>query len=358
MTNYLMLVINPGNLSTKLALFLDDRQIHEQNIKHTVDDLLPFHDINDQLDFRKQLILDFLTTSKYSLDQIDVFIGRGGLVRSLPEGGTYLITPKMIEDLRNAINGKHASNLGAMLAYDLAKPYNRPSYICNPVSVDEMHDLARISGFKGMERKSFFHVLNQKAISIRHAKSIGRDYKDLNLIVCHMGSGISIGYHKHGRVLDVNNALGGDGPFSPERANTLPLFQVVDLCFSGKYSDKETLKKQLVSQGGLTSYLGTGDCQAIAKRIDAGDLEAKKYFEAMAYQIAKAIGSLYFIAHGEIDAILLTGGIAYNKMIVDMIRSYVDPIKPLVVYPGEDEMRALAEGVFRVLTHQDKSLVY
>jgi len=316
-----------------------------------------FPDLNDQLPFRKQIILDFITELGYTLEQIDIFVGRGGMMRPLKESGTYLVTKQMVDDLRRAEYVKHASNLGAMISYEFASAYGRSAYIVNPVCIDEMHDIARVSGLKEIPRTSVFHALNQKAIALRHAKAVGKDYHDLNLIVCHLGGGISVGWHHFGRVLDVNNALGGDGPFSPERVGQVPTYPLIDLCFSGKYS-KDQIKRMLVGDGGLVSYLGTSNGLVIQKRVEEGDEEAKFYLQAMAYQVAKEIGSLYFVAKGQIDAVLITGGLAYNKPLVDMLREYCEAMIPLTIYPGEDEMRALAEGALRVLTKQEKLLAY
>lgn len=355
--DYLLLVINPGSTSTKVALFNNDKLIQEQVLKHDADQLRHFHSIIDQKDFRKQMVIDFLEEHRYKLEHIDVFVGRGGMLKTLKNSGTYLVTKQMVEDLTVGTRGFHASNLGAIIAYELAENLNRPSYIVNPVSIDEMEDVARISGFNGIERTSIFHALNHKAIGKRHAKTVGRDYEDLNLIIAHLGGGISVAWHKKGRVVDVNNALGGDGPFSPERAGTTPTYPLVDLCFSGNYTIDQ-IKKKLAGQGGLVSYLGTSNGIEIKRRIENGDKEAEFYMQAMAYQVAKQIGAMYFIASGKIDAIILTGGLAYNSGFVDMIKAYVNPISPITVYPGEDEMRALAEGTLRVLTKQEKLQVY
>ena len=355
--DYLILVINPGSTSTKVAIFINDKLIQEHVLKHDVDALKQFPTVTFQKDFRKQIILDFLAEHRYSPENIDVFVGRGGMLKPLKNSGTYLVTKQMVDDLATARYGFHASNLGAMIAYELAEPLNRPAYIVNPVVIDEMEDIARVSGIAGVERVSIFHALNHKAIAKRHAKVIGREYEDLTMIVAHLGGGISVGLHDHGRVVDVNNALGGTGPFSPERAGTVPSYPLVDLCFSGRYTVGD-VKKMLAGQGGLVSYLGTSNGLEIKKRVEAGDEQAKFYLDAMAYQVVKEIGQLYFVAGGKVDAILLTGGLAYNPMFVDMIKSRINPIFPVTVYPGEDEMRALAEGTLRVLTKQEKLQVY
>ncbi len=355
--DYLLLIINPGSTSTKVAIFINDKLIQEQVLKHDVDDLKHFPTIIDQLSFRRDIIIDFLREHRYTVDNIDVFVGRGGLLKALKQGGTYRISENMLEDLRTCKYGSHASNLGALLAHELAKPLNRPAYIVNPVSVDEFDDIARVSGLKGIERTSVFHVLNQKAIARRYARGIGKKYENSTIIVAHLGGGISVGLHHNGRVIDVNNALGGDGPFSPERTGQLPTYPLIELCFSGKYT-KEQVKKMLVGNGGLVSYLGTSNGIEIDKRIKAGDKEAEFYFRAMAYNVVKEIGSLFFAASGKVDGIVITGGIAHNEMFIGFLKDYIAPIKPLAVFPGEDEMRALAEGALSVLSQDEKLLAY
>ncbi len=355
--DYLQLVINPGSTSTKVAIFLNDKLLQEQVLKHDVEELKLFPTIIDQTDFRKQIIIDFLHEHRYTVENIDIFVGRGGILKPLKHSGTYLVTENMLEDLRTCKYGAHASNLGAILAYELAKPLNRSAYIVDPVCVDEFDDISRISGLKGIDRTSVFHVLNQKAIARRHAKAIGKPYDSLSLIICHLGGGISVGYHHKGRVVDVNNALGGDGPFSPERTGTLPTYPLVDLCFSGKYT-KEQVKKMLVGHGGLVSYLGSANGIEIDKKIKSGDKEAEFYFKAMAYNVVKEIGGLYFVAGGKVDGILITGGLAYNDTFINFLKDYINPIHPITVYPGEDEMRALAEGAIRVLRQEEKLQAY
>ncbi len=355
--DYLQLVINPGSTSTKVAIFLNDKLIQESTLRHDVDELEQYGGIIEQLEFRRSVIMDFLVQHKYRLNQIDVFVGRGGMLKALKNGGAYLVTEDMLDDLRQCKYGAHASNLGALLASSFAKPLNRPAYIVDPVVIDEFEDISRVSGQKLIERRSIFHALNQKATAKRHARSMHKEYEDMNLIVCHLGGGISVGLHKKGRVIDVNNALGGDGPFSPERTGTIPTYPLVDICFSGDYT-KEEVKKLLVGGGGLVSYLGTNDGREVERRIAEGDEEAQFYFEAMGYNIVKEIGAMYFACKGQIDAVLLTGGMAYSKYLIDYLRGYLDKIVSVYVYPGEDEMRALAEGTLRVLRKEEKLQAY
>lgn len=355
--DYLILAINPGSTSTKVAIYYNNKLVKESTLRHNVDELDRFGGIIEQYDFRRQVILDFLNDHDYQLKDIDVFVGRGGMMKQLKNGGTYLVTKEMLRDLKSGEFGYHASNLGAILADGFASEFNRPAYIVNPVCIDEFEDIARISGQKLIQRRSLFHALNQKAIAMQYAKDIHRDYHDLNLIVCHLGGGISVGYHKLGRVVDCNNALGGDGPFSPERTGTIPTYPLVDLCFSGEYTKAE-IKKLLVGNGGLVSYLGTNDAREVEARIEAGDGDAKLHYDAMAYNVVKEIGALYFAAKGQVDGILITGGIAYSKYFINYLKEHIDPVLPIHVYPGEDEMRALAEGAMRVLLKEEKSQVY
>ena len=355
--DYLLLVINPGSTSTKVALFLNDKLIQETTLRHDVEKLEKFKSIVDQLEFRKQVILDFLIEHKYQLNQIDVFVGRGGMLKALRNGGAYLVTEKMLDDLRTCKYGSHASNLGALLAYSFAKPFNRPAYIVDPVVIDEFEEIARVSGQKLIERKSIFHALNQKATAKRHARAMGKIYEEMNLIVVHLGGGISVGLHRKGRVIDVNNALGGDGPFSPERTGTIPTYPLVDLCFSGDFT-KEEVKKLLVGQGGLVSYLGTNNGVEIEKRINEGDSEAQFYYEAMGYNVVKEVGAMYFACKGRVDAVLITGGLAHSNYFTDYLKVYIEKTVPVYIYPGEDEMRALAEGTLRVLRKEERLQAY
>jgi len=301
--------------------------------------------------------LEFLEKSGYSPNDFSAVVGRGGLIRPIPSG-TYEVDETMLEELRQAKYGEHASNLGAVLAYEIAKLAGVKAYIVDPVVVDEMWDVARISGHPEFERKSIFHALNQKAVARRAAAELGKRYEDVNLIVVHMGGGISIGAHMKGRVVDVNNALDGDGPFTPERSGTLPLTQLVDLCFSGKYT-KEWILKRIKGNGGLVAYLGTNSAVTVQERISKGDQQAELVYRAMAFKIAKWIGKMAAALKGEVDAIVLTGGIAYDqRYMVPWLKEYVSFIAPVLVYPGGDEERALALGVLRVLKGEEKSKSY
>ncbi|MCK9613177.1 MAG: butyrate kinase [Bacteroidales bacterium] len=336
-----ILTINPGSTSTKIAVYASSTQLFLKNIKHATEELEKFEKISDQYEYRKNIIVKELKLAKIDLQSIHIIVGRGGLVKPIPSG-IYEVNETMKNDLMAGGSRQHASNLGGLIADDLAKMIpGAKAYISDPVVVDELDDVARISGHPEFKRISIFHALNQKAIGRMYAKDTGMKYKDLNLIVVHMGGGISVGAHKKGRVVDVNQALDGEGPFSPERSGTLPAGDLVRLCFSGKYSQPEILK-MITGKGGFVAYLGTNNAYDVEQRVNAGDQQAKEIQEAMAYQIAKEIGSMAVALNCDIDAILLTGGVAYNKDIVDYITQKVKKIAPVAAYPGEDEMHALA----------------
>lgn len=352
-----ILVINPGSTSTKLAIFEDENCKISQSLYHDSRELSKYVRLFDQYEFRKQTLLKFLEDSGYRPSDFSAVAGRGGLIRPIPSG-TYEVDETMLEELREAKYGEHASNLGAVLAYEIAKLAGVKAYIVDPVVVDEMWDVARLSGHPELERKSIFHALNQKAVARLVAAELGKKYEEVNLIVAHMGGGISIGAHMKGKVVDVNNALDGDGPFTPERSGTLPLTQLIDLCYSGKYT-KEWILKRIKGNGGLVAYLGTNSAMEVQDRISKGDREAELVYRAMAYQIAKWIGKMAAALRGEVDAIVLTGGIAYDqRYMVSWLKDYVSFIAPVLVYPGGNEERALALGVLRVLRGEEKSKNY
>ncbi|WIV13315.1 butyrate kinase [Proteiniborus sp. MB09-C3] len=353
---YRLLVINPGSTSTKIAVFHDEGLVLEETLRHSNEELADYTTIFDQYQFRKSIILKILDEKGINITELSAIVGRGGLLKPIP-GGTYSVNNKMLEDLRKGVLGEHASNLGGVIANEIASGLNIPSYIVDPVVVDEMEDIARISGMPDIERISIFHALNQKAVARRFAKDKNRKYEDLNLIVAHLGGGISVGAHKKGKVVDVNNALDGEGPFSPERSGGLPVGDLAKLCYSGKYTLTE-MKKKIKGCGGLVAYLGTNDAKKVYEMIEAGDEKAKLVFEAMAYQVAKEIGALSTVLEGQVDGIILTGGIAYNNMFTSWIRERVGFIADVVVYPGEDELIALAEGGLRVLRGEEKAKEY
>lgn len=353
---YRILVINPGSTSTKIGVFDNERSIFEKTIRHDTEEIKQYKSIIDQYEFRKQTILAALDEEGINISKLSAVCGRGGLLRPI-EGGTYRVNEQMLTDLRKGYSGQHASNLGGILAHEIATALNIPAFIVDPVVVDELDPIARISGFSLIERKSIFHALNQKAVARRVAKQLGKTYEEVNLIVAHMGGGITVGAHKQGRVVDVNNGLDGEGPFSPERAGTVPAGDLVSLCFSGEYYREEIMKK-LVGQGGLVGYLGTNDAVKVEKMIEAGNEKAKLVYSAMAYQVAKEIGAASAVLAGKVDAIVLTGGLAYGKGFVKEIADRVNWIAEVIVQPGENELQALAEGALRVLRGEEKAKDY
>ncbi|MGE5317236.1 MAG: butyrate kinase [Chloroflexota bacterium] len=336
-----ILAINPGSTSTKIAVFSGSNPVFVRTIYHTTEELSKYEKITDQYSFRKEIIYKQLEEAGIDMNSLNAIVGRGGLVKPIPSG-VYEVNEVMKADLRNSPMGEHASNLGGLIADDIAKSLNNVrAFITDPVVVDELEPIARVAGHPEFKRISIFHALNQKAIARQHAKSIMRKYEDLNLIVVHLGGGISVGAHKKGRVVDVNQALDGEGPFSPERSGTLPAADLTRLCYSGKYSLKEVLL-MIKGKGGLAAHLGTNSAYEVEQRMAAGDENAKFIFEAMAFQVAKEIGAMSTVLKGEVDAILLTGGIAHGKWFVNQVIERVYKIAPVHVYPGEDEMRALA----------------
>lgn len=341
MINRLILAINPGSTSTKFSLFEEEKLVFEKTLRHSSEELEKFERITDQFHFRRNLIMNELSERKTDLEKIAVVVGRGGLIKPI-ESGIYKVNQRMKDDLAAGFSGQHASNLGGLIADDIASSLSGASaYIVDPVVVDELQSIARISGHPEIERKSIFHALNQKAVARIYATSIGRRYEDLNFVVAHMGGGVSVGAHKNGRVIDVNNALNGDGPFSPERSGGLPSGQLVDLCFSGRFSYDE-LKEMITGKGGMVAYLGTNSYIEVCKMAENGDKKAILIRDAASYQIGKEIGAMAAVLNGKVDAIILTGGMAYQDTNIIAIRSMVSFIANVVVYPGEDELKALA----------------
>jgi butyrate kinase len=343
-----ILAINPGSTSTKIAVYADSNPVFIQTISHSAEELAPFKKITEQFQFRKEIILNQLEDAEIKLKDIKLIMGRGGLLKPVGSG-VISVNEKMVEDLRSCTYGEHASNLGGLIAWDIANSLpEAKAYIANPVVVDELNELARFSGHPLLPRRSVFHALNQKAVARQHAKSIMRKYEDLNLIVVHLGGGITVGAHQKGRVVDVNQGLDGDGPFSPERSGTLPVGDLVRLCFSGKYEMEEILK-MITGKGGLVAYLGTNNAYEVEQRAAAGDDYAKMVYDAMAYQVAKEVGAMAAVLQFAVDGILITGGIAHDKYFVNQVISFTFKIAPIHVYPGEDEMKALAMNGLRVI---------
>lgn len=351
-----LLVINPGSTSTKLCIFEDQVNVAAETVSHDAATITGFASLMDQLPMRLAIVKDFLVRHDVVLADLSAIACRGGLLRPLPSG-TYRVDEAMVRDLYDPAMGAHASNLAACIGFELSRESGVPAFIVDPVVVDELAPLARLSGLKGIERVSIFHALNQKAVARQAATDIGRAYEELNLIVVHLGGGISVGAHHLGRVIDVNNALNGDGPFAPERAGSLPAVGLVKLCFSGVYSQPDVMKL-LAGKGGLVSHLGTNDARTVEKMIDQGDEHALLVYTAMAYTVAKTIGEMATVLKGEVDAIVMTGGMARSQLLVDEITKRVQFIAPVRLYPGEDEMKALALGVLRVLDGSSPAGVY
>ena len=352
-----ILVVNPGSTSTKMAVYDDEKPILLRNITHTAEELAPFDAITEQQDFRRQLVLDELQRSDIPLE-FDAVIGRGGLVKPIA-GGVYEINNQMIEDtLHGCVMHNHACNLGCLIAHEIAAtiPGCR-AFIADPGVVDELTPLARISGSPLMPRICIWHALNQRAIARRYARGIGREYEDLNLIICHLGGGISVAAHEHGRAIDANNALDGEGSFSPERAGSLPAADLIRLCYSGKYTEKQLLKR-IAGQAGLTAHLGTNNMREILQRIKDGDEHAQLLVDAMLYHTAKQIVSEAAVLCGQIDAILLTGGMAHSDYIVSELRRRIGFLAPVYTFPGEDEMEALALNALAVLQGKRQAKIY
>ena len=350
------LIINPGSTSTKIGVFEDETLLFDKTLRHPTEEIAKYASIIDQKDFRKQIILDALKEDNCDIHSFDVIVGRGGLLKPIP-GGTYPVSDALLADLVAGVQGQHASNLGGILAREIGDAIGKPSYIADPVVVDELTDVARISGMPELPRRSIFHALNQKAVARRYAKEHGTTYDALNLIVIHMGGGVSVGAHCKGKVVDVNNILDGEGCFSPERAGTVPVGDLIKMCFSGKYTQKEIYKK-ICGNGGFNAYLHTNDAREVQKMVDEGNEYAKLIQDAFYYQIAKDAGAMAAVLHGKVDAIILTGGIAYSQLTVDKLTESIGWIAPITVYPGEDELLALAQGALRVMTGEEEPQTY
>ena len=350
------LVINPGSTSTKVGVFEDETLLFEETLRHPTEEIAKYASVIDQKDFRKEIILDFLKEKDCDPKSLDVIVGRGGLLKPIP-GGTYTVSDALLADLVKGVQGQHASNLGGILAREIGDKLGVPSYIVDPVVVDELTDKARLSGMPELPRRSIFHALNQKAVARRYAKEHGARYEDLNLIVIHMGGGVSVGAHSHGKVVDVNNILDGEGCFSPERSGTVPVGDLVKMCFSGKYTQQEIYKK-ICGNGGFNAYLHTNDARVVEKLAKEGNAEAQLVQDAFYYQIAKDAGAMAAVLCGKVDQIILTGGIAYNPYTREILEKHLGFIAPITVYPGEDELLALCQGALRVVTGEEKAKEY
>ncbi|MFB3926417.1 MAG: butyrate kinase [Syntrophales bacterium] len=341
-----ILAINVGSTSTKVAFFRNAEPVVQETIKYSAEELASYPDLRDQLPKREEDLRQFLQRHRISLNDIDMVISRGGVGKPAP-AGAYKINEAMREDLLEGRYGKHPSALGPAMALEMSEKYGKPAIVIDPPSTDEFHPIARFSGIPEIERKSAFHALNQKMAARRAARDLGKEYKEIDLVVAHLGGGITIGAHRKGRVVDCTHGL-SEGPFTPERAGSLPTQDLVDLAFSGKM-DKKQLLGRLIGRGGLAAYIGTNDAQKVESMIRQGDKNAENVYRAMAYQIAKDIGAMSVVLQRKPDAVVLTGGLAFSKILTDWIREMISFLAPVLVYPGEDEMIALAEGALRVM---------
>jgi butyrate kinase len=337
-------------------MYENEKPSFKASIDHTGEELGRFNSVSDQHTFRVDVIQKELEKAGVDLKTLDAVVGRGGLLKPIPSG-TYRVDNAMLTDLSGEERGEHASNLGGIIAHDIADSVGIPAFIVDPVVVDEMEEVARYSGMPELERRSIFHALNQKAVARRASQDMGKNYRDVNLIVGHLGGGISVGAHRKGRVVDVNNAFNGDGPFAPERSGGLPAGQLAELCFSGQFT-LEDLKKRITGNAGVKAYLGTHDMRDVKTKIDEGDARSEAVYKAMAYQVAKEIGSCAAVLDGKVDGIVLSGGLVNDDDFVKLIRDKVSWIAPLFLYPGEEEMLSLALGALRVLTGEEKAKTY
>jgi butyrate kinase len=359
---YRVLTINPGSISIKVAIYEDEHAVFLETIYHSAEEIATFPRIADQYEFRRDAVLRLLDEHGVTLDSLDAVVGRGGILRPIPSG-TYLVNENMLNELRHPQEREHASNLGALIADEIARRVGIPAFIVDPVCVDEFDDIARISGLPEIERRSLSHALNLKVAARRAARELSKRYDEVNLVVAHLGGGISVTAHRRGRMVDVNQALDGTGPFAPERAGGLPVGDVLRMAYSvppyddTHYTYKEMFKK-IAGRGGLVAHLGTNDARQVERCIEKGDEHARLVYEAMAYQIAKEIGAMATVLKGDVDAIVLTGGLARSEMLVNWIVERVEWIAPMMICPGEDEMLAMAQGALRVLRGEEEARDY
>ena len=347
---YCMLVINVGSTSTKVAWYQGNDPVATETIRYRSEDLSPYSSLSEQLPLRERDLLEFLKKNGIGIEKADIIVSRGGLGRPAP-AGAYEIDEAMCEDLLEGKFGKHPSALGPAMALNFSRKYGMPAVVVDPPSTDEFHPLARISGLPEIDRKSALHALNQKAAARRLAGDLGKKYEEMNVIVAHLGGGITVGAHREGMVIDCTHGL-GEGPFTPERAGSLPTTDLVEMAFSG-WLDKKQILGHLVGQGGFFAYFGTSDVEKVQDMIRAGDEKAKLVYEAMAYQVAKEIGAMSVVLKGKIDGIILTGALAKSEMMTNAISEWIRFIAPVFIYPGEDEISALAQGGLRVLRKEE-----
>ncbi len=353
---YRILVINPGSTSTKLSVYESEKEVVGESYRHSRSELDAAGSVSKQKAMRMNYAYNMLKKHGIPLDCLDAVVGRGGLVQPI-DSGTYLISERMLADLISSTAEVHASSLGGIIAYEIAAQAGVPGYVVDPIVVDELEQVAKLTGFPGIERRSVFHALNQKSVARRCAADMGMNYEDGRFIVAHMGGGISVGAHRYGRVIDVNDAIAGEGPFTPERCGQVPISQLISLCFSEAYTEEE-LQKMTRGTGGMYAYLGTNDLQKCERLIREGDEYAALVLESMAYQVAKEIGAMSAALEGRVDAIILTGGLAYSNRFTGVIKQRAGLIAPIKIYPGENEMLALAQGALRVLRGEERLLTY
>lgn len=353
---YKLLIINPGSTSTKIGVYEDEKEVFVETLRHSSEEIAKYDSIFEQKGFRKEVIMNVLKDNNFDVTTLDAVVGRGGMLKPMA-GGTYEVNDELLNDLKIGVQGQHASNLGGILANEIAKEVGGKAFIVDPVVVDELEAVARISGVPELPRKSKFHALNQKAVAKRFGKESKRGYENLNLIVVHMGGGVSVGAHQNGRVIDVNNALDGDGAFSPERAGSVPVGDLIKMCFSGEYTQAELYSK-IVGKGGYVAYLNTNDARDVLREKQEGNEFAELIYNAFIYQVSKSIGEMATVLKGKVDSIILTGGIAYSPIVVADIKERVEWIGNVTVYPGEDELLALAQGAIRVLSGEEEAKIY
>lgn len=356
MKSYKVFAINPGSTSTKIAMFEGDKEVFSKNVSHDAEKLKEFKEISDQFDYRKETILKELAEAGQTLEGVDAFSARGGGLVNV-EGGVYKVGEKLLEHARVGYTVKHPATLGAQLADAFAKEYGGVAFVVNPPDVDEFTDVARVTGLKGIYRESRIHALNQKEIGIRYAAKLGKKYEDLNLIICHIGGGISVTAHNHGKMVDSNDIANGDGPMAPTRCGQLPVKDVVTMCFSGKYTEKE-MREKITKTGGLVDHLGTSDAREVTEMIKNGNQYAKLIYDAMIYEIGKTAGSMAAVLCGKVDGIIFTGGISHDKYVVEKLTEMLSFIAPITVMAGEFEMEALAAGAIRVLSGKEEAKTY
>lgn len=356
MKSYKVFAINPGSTSTKIAMFEGDKEVFSKNVSHDAEKLKEFKEISDQFDYRKETILKELAEAGQILEGVDAFSARGGGLVNV-EGGVYKVGEKLLEHARVGYTVKHPATLGAQLADAFAKEYGGVAFVVNPPDVDEFTDVARVTGLKGIYRESRIHALNQKEIGIRYAAKRGKKYEDLNLIICHIGGGISVTAHNHGKMVDSNDIANGDGPMAPTRCGQLPVKDVVTMCFSGKYTEKE-MREKITKTGGLVDHLGTSDAREVTEMIKNGNQYAKLIYDAMIYEIGKTAGSMAAVLCGKVDGIIFTGGISHDKYVVEKLTEMLSFIAPITVMAGEFEMEALAAGAIRVLSGKEEAKTY